>query len=323
MRVVTGAVFDVAVDLRRSSKTFGRWVGYELSAENKRQAWIPPGFAHGFLSLQDGTELLYKCTDFYSAEAERSLIWNDPDIAIAWPFERHCRKRPGVVRHKACSRENLDRSRGLRVRCLVIGAGGQLGRALLATSPAEIDLIAPARSECDLTNEGQIEHWLNELRPNVVFNAAAYTAVDAAESDEASMPDLINATSVARLAEAVRRHGARLVHVSTDFVFDGETSRPYAPDDKPNPLNAYGRTKRDGEVAILRSGADALIVRTAWVYFERGRNFVHTMLRLMRERDEVKVVSDQIGTPTYARNLARALWTLAREARVRPLSCHG
>jgi len=86
VRVVCGAVFDVAVDLRRSSETFGRWVGYELSADNKRQAWIPPGFAHGFLSLRDGTELLYKCTDFYSAEAERSLIWNDPDIAIAWPL---------------------------------------------------------------------------------------------------------------------------------------------------------------------------------------------------------------------------------------------
>jgi len=86
VRVVSGAVFDVAVDLRRSSETFGRWVGYELSADNKRQAWIPPGFAHGFLSLREGTELLYKCTDFYSAEAERSLIWNDPDIAIAWPL---------------------------------------------------------------------------------------------------------------------------------------------------------------------------------------------------------------------------------------------
>jgi dTDP-4-dehydrorhamnose 3,5-epimerase len=87
VRVVAGAVFDVAVDLRNSSDAFGRWVGFELSAENKRQAWIPPGFAHGFLSLRDGTELLYKCTDFYSAQAERSLRWNDPGIAIAWPLE--------------------------------------------------------------------------------------------------------------------------------------------------------------------------------------------------------------------------------------------
>lgn len=198
------------------------------------------------------------------------------------------------------------------MRCLVIGAGGQLGRALLATSPAEADVVAPARSDCDLTNDDQIEHWLNEVRPGVVFNAAAYTAVDAAESDEANA-QLINATGVGRLAEAAKRHSARLVHVSTDFVFDGETSRPYAPDDEPSPVNIYGRTKRDGEVAILDSGADALIVRTAWVYFERGRNFVHTMLRLMSERDEVRVVSDQIGTPTYARNLARALWTMAQK----------
>ena len=198
------------------------------------------------------------------------------------------------------------------MRCLVLGAGGQLGRALLATSPAETDVIAPARSDCDLTNDDQLEHWLREVRPHVVFNAAAYTAVDAAESDEANAR-LINAIGVRRLAEAAKRHGARLVHVSTDFVFDGETSRPYAPDDEPSPLNVYGRTKREGEVAVLSSGADALIVRTAWVYFEQGRNFVHTMLRLMRERDEVRVVSDQVGTPTYARNLARALWMLAQK----------
>lgn len=198
------------------------------------------------------------------------------------------------------------------MRCLVIGAGGQLGHALLATSPAEADVVAPARSACDLTNDDQIEHWLNEVRPSIVLNAAAYTGVDAAESDEVNAL-LINATSVSRLAEAAKRHGARLVHVSTDFVFDGETSRPYAPDDVPDPLSVYGRTKRDGEVAVLASGADALIVRTAWVYFERGKNFVRTMLRLMSEREEVRVVSDQVGTPTYARNLARALWALAQK----------
>ena len=198
------------------------------------------------------------------------------------------------------------------MRCLVIGAGGQLGRALLATAPAEAEVVAPARADCDLTNHDQIEHWLSEVHPGVVLNAAAYTAVDAAESDEANAR-LINAASAGRLAEAAKRHGARLVHVSTDFVFDGEMSKPYAPEDETNPLNAYGRTKRDGEIAILQSGVDALIVRTSWIYFERGRNFVHTMLRLMAERNEVRVVSDQVGTPTYARNLARALWTLAQK----------
>ena len=198
------------------------------------------------------------------------------------------------------------------MRCLVIGGSGQLGRALQATMPAKADVVAPARAVCDLTNADHINHWFKEIRPDIVFNAAAYTAVDAAENDEANAR-LLNATSVGRLAQAARQYEALLVHVSTDFVFDGETSKPYAPDDEPNPLNAYGRTKREGEVAVLQPGGDALIVRTAWVYFERGKNFVNTMLRIMRERDEVRVVSDQIGAPTYARNLARALWLLAEK----------
>ncbi|MGB8365283.1 MAG: dTDP-4-dehydrorhamnose reductase [Rhizomicrobium sp.] len=196
------------------------------------------------------------------------------------------------------------------MRCLVIGSQGQLGRALQATVPAEAELFAPAEAECDLVDPVQVERWLGAVKPNVIFNAAAYTAVDAAERDAAAA-ELVNATCVGRLAEAARRHGACLVHVSTDFVFDGESSRPYAPDDKPNPLSVYGRTKLEGELAVARAGAHALIVRTAWVYAEQGRNFVHTMLRLLRERDEVKVVADQVGTPTYARNLAGALWSLA------------
>lgn len=198
------------------------------------------------------------------------------------------------------------------MRCLVIGADGQLGRSLQTAAPAGTEVVAPARALCDLTNSDHIERWLSDIRPEIVFNAAAYTAVDAAESDEATA-ELVNAESVGRLAEAVKDRDIRLVHISTDFVFDGETNKPYCPDDAPNPINVYGRTKLKGEQAILRSGADSLIVRTAWVYAVRGKNFVNTMLRLMRERDEIGVVADQIGTPTYARNLARVLWTLAAQ----------
>ena len=124
------------------------------------------------------------------------------------------------------------------MKCLVIGAEGQLGRALQAAAPAGANVVAPVEAACDLTNADHVNRWLEEVRPNVVFNAAAYTAVDAAESDAAAA-ELVNAASVGRLAEATKRRGARLVHVSTDFVFDGETSRPYAPDDKPNPVNVY------------------------------------------------------------------------------------
>jgi dTDP-4-dehydrorhamnose reductase len=196
------------------------------------------------------------------------------------------------------------------VRYLVIGSEGQLGRALQTTAPAGVNLVAPPERDCDITNPAQIEGLLASVEPDVVFNAAAYTAVDAAEGDPA-LSELVNATSVSRLAGMVAARGARLVHVSTDFVFNGKASRPYLPDDQTGPVSVYGKTKLAGELAVAESGVDALIVRTAWVYAERGRNFVHTMLRLLAERDEVRVVADQIGTPTYARNLAAALWALA------------
>jgi dTDP-4-dehydrorhamnose reductase len=199
------------------------------------------------------------------------------------------------------------------MKCLVIGSGGQLGRALQATAPAGADVVAPPEADCDMNNIAQMRYWIEEIRPDIVFNAAAYTNVDGAEQDAAAA-ELVNATSVGMVAGIVARTGVRLVHVSTDFVFDGEASRPYTPDDLPNPLSVYGRTKRNGEVAIAAAGADALIVRTAWVYAEQGRNFVLTMLRLMSERDEVKVVADQFGSPTYARNLADCLWRLAPRA---------
>lgn len=199
------------------------------------------------------------------------------------------------------------------MKCLVIGSQGQLGRALQDSVPAAVSLFAPPEAECNLTDRAMIERLLEEIEPQLIINAAAYTAVDAAEQDAAAA-ELVNATSVGWLAETAKSYGARLVHISTDFVFDGESSRPYTPDDMPNPLNVYGRTKLDGERAIARSGADALVVRTAWVYAVRGRNFVDTMLRLMRERDEVRVIADQIGTPTYARNLAGALWALAHQS---------
>jgi len=200
------------------------------------------------------------------------------------------------------------------MKCLVIGAEGQLGRALCAVGPAEAQVLASPKAACNLTDHGSVKRCLEKTRPDIVFNAAAYTAVDAAESD-AETAEMVNAAGVENLARETNRVQARLVHVSTDFVFDGETSRPYRPHDKPNPLNVYGRTKLEGELAALRWDSQALIVRTGWVYGEIGRNFVHTMLRLMRERHEVRVVADQFGTPTYARNLARALWTLALQSR--------
>jgi dTDP-4-dehydrorhamnose reductase len=194
---------------------------------------------------------------------------------------------------------------------LVTGAGGQLGQLLAALAPPEWTVRAFPSGSLDVRDADAVQAALLRDRPTVVFNLAAYTAVDAAEAHP-SEAEAVNGRGAANVADGARRVGARLVHLSTDFVFDGCQGRPYLPDARPNPLNVYGRTKLAGEQAVHRSGpADAVILRTQWLHATRGRNFVHAMLHAMRERPEVGVVSDQVGSPTSARGLAAALWALA------------
>jgi dTDP-4-dehydrorhamnose reductase len=195
------------------------------------------------------------------------------------------------------------------MKVLVAGSAGQLGRALAETRPIGVTLVAPAEAEFDISNPAAIEAVVSREAPDLLINAAAYTAVDRAET-ERDRAMLLNATAAGWLAEAAARARAGFVHVSTDFVFDGTAGTPYRPEDPTNPLGAYGETKLAGERAVLSAHRQALLVRTAWVYATRGQNFMHTMLRLMAERDEVRVVSDQIGTPTNAASLARAIWQL-------------
>ncbi len=195
------------------------------------------------------------------------------------------------------------------MKVLVTGAGGQLGRALQASAPADVALIAVDRAWLNVGDRDAVLKAISAHAPDVIVNAAAYTAVDRAES-EPELAHRINAEGPGHLAEAAKAAGARLVHVSTDFVFDGQSARAYLPGDAVNPLGVYGASKRAGEVAVLDALPHALIVRTAWVYAADGHNFVKTMLRLMKERDKVSVVADQIGTPTHAASLARAIWSL-------------
>ena len=193
---------------------------------------------------------------------------------------------------------------------LVTGASGQVGRALLATAPKDFGLIPCSRADLDIGDEPMVLAHLRQHAPHVVINTAAYTAVDRAESE----PDLarkVNSLGPRYVATAAREVGARLIHLSTDFVFDGRSSVPYRPDDPPHPLSVYGQTKRAGEQAVLEvAGLSALVLRTAWVYAAQGRNFLNTMLRLMKGTNPVRVVADQIGTPTSATSLAQAIWRL-------------
>ncbi|MGA1392612.1 MAG: dTDP-4-dehydrorhamnose reductase [Phycisphaerales bacterium] len=194
------------------------------------------------------------------------------------------------------------------MKVLVAGAGGQLGRALIESVPSTIELIARDRRSLDVADRDAIGRAIESLEPAVVVNATAYTAVDKAEA-ESELAHRINAEAPGWIAEACRRHGSRLVHVSTDFVFDGRAARPYRPDDPTGPLSVYGATKLEGERRVLREHPDgSAIFRTAWLYDAANRNFATTMLRLMGERPVVRVVADQFGTPTSVRGLARAIW---------------
>ncbi|OYX76975.1 MAG: dTDP-4-dehydrorhamnose reductase [Sphingomonadales bacterium 32-65-25] len=195
------------------------------------------------------------------------------------------------------------------MRVLVAGSGGQLGRALAASAPNGVILIAPPEAEFDIGNAAQVAAMVAAAKPDLLVNAAAWTAVDKAEAEEAAAL-LVNATAVGYLAAAAASVGARFVQVSTDYVFDGQACLPYRPDTPPAPASAYGRTKLAGEQAAAAHHPAPLIIRTAWVYAAQGNNFVRTMLRLMAERDEVRVVADQVGTPTHALSLARAIWAL-------------
>lgn len=199
------------------------------------------------------------------------------------------------------------------MRVLVTGAKGQLGESMQrACAGVDDDYIFTDVADLDITNREAVMGYTSKNKIDIIINCAAYTNVERAESEE-DRAHLINATAVGYLAEAAKVNNALLIHISTDYVFMGGCCSMLTEESHPQPLNAYGRTKLAGEVAIQQSGCHYMIFRTAWLYSSYGNNFVKTMLRLTSERDEVRVVSDQLGTPTYAGNLASAIVRIISE----------
>lgn len=203
----------------------------------------------------------------------------------------------------------------MQQKVLVTGAGGQLGQELIRSCGAHLQCVPLSRRELDLAHGDALQRALDDIAPQQVVNAAAYTAVDAAESDAAAAWRG-NAEGPHLLARACAQRGIRVLHVSTDFVFDGESPHPYTPEAPTAPLGEYGCSKLAGEQAVLEECPGALIMRTGWVYSRFGGNFVKTMMRLMAERDELAVVADQVGTPTWAAGLAQALWAAVERPRL-------
>ena len=203
---------------------------------------------------------------------------------------------------------------------LVTGANGQLGRELQMLAPVnpEYNFVFADRSQLSIENEAQVDNFFTTHQPDWCINCAAYTAVDKAESDQAAA-FRINGDAPGYLADACRRHGARLIHISTDYVFDGNSAIPLKESDPTNPINVYGASKRSGEQKAMENNPDAtVIIRTAWVYSEFGNNFVKTMIRLMKERPAINVVDDQLGSPTYAADLAAAILHIVGYPRFTP-----
>ena len=202
---------------------------------------------------------------------------------------------------------------------LIIGKSGQLANELISQKPANIEYLCLGRDDVNVCDITSLEKAVNVFKPSVIINASGYTAVDKAESDS-DAAYLLNKQAVENLAIIAKQSNARLLHVSTDFVFNGEKNKAYNVDDDTNPCSVYGASKLAGEQAIAEHYPEnSAIIRTSWLYSSYGNNFVKTMLRLMQEKEELGVVCDQIGCPTYAEGLAKFLWKLSTQETVKPI----
>jgi dTDP-4-dehydrorhamnose reductase/dTDP-4-dehydrorhamnose 3,5-epimerase len=293
IRCTRGAIIDTVVDLRKGSDTFRQWFSIELSAENKKQLLIPKGFGHAFVTITDDVEVQYKVDEYYLKEHDRSIKYNDPELGIDWGIDRP------ILSEKDQNAPLLkDSDVNFSIKVLVTGAKGQLGYDVVE----RLNLLGMEAIGVDI-DDLDINEYLQKLKPDVVVHCAAYTAVDKAE-DEKEKCYAINVKGTNNIVVACKKIDAKLVYISTDYVFDGQGIEPQ-PEDKPtNPVNYYGYTKEQGEIIVRELLEKFYIIRTSWVYGSNGRNFVKTMLQLAESRKEINVVNDQIGAPTYTKDLA-------------------
>jgi dTDP-4-dehydrorhamnose reductase/dTDP-4-dehydrorhamnose 3,5-epimerase len=310
VRCTKGKILDVAVDLRKGSSTYKQWVGVELSEDNKKQLLIPKGFAHGFLTLTDDVEVQYKVDEYYAPECDRSIRFDDPEIGVDWGIQ------DPILSEKDLKAPLLkDSDVDFSLKFMVTGVNGQLGHDVMTQlKDMDYNVIAPRRDEFDLTIIEQVKKYIIEEKPDVIIHCAAYTAVDKAE-DEKDLCYSVNVEGTRAVAEAANEVNAKVVFISTDYVFDGLGQEPHSEEKEPSPINYYGYTKEQGEKIVRELIDKHFVVRTSWVYGLYGNNFVRTMLKLAESRNEINVVSDQIGAPTYTKDLAEFVVNLVQTKR--------
>jgi dTDP-4-dehydrorhamnose reductase/dTDP-4-dehydrorhamnose 3,5-epimerase len=299
IRCTKGKILDIAVDLIKGSPTYKKWVSVELTEDNKKQLLIPKGFAHGFITLTDEVEVQYKVDEYYDSEHDRSIKFDDLEIGVNWSIDNP------ILSDKDLKAPLLkDSDVNFSIKVLVTGVNGQLGHDVVnRLHELGIDVTGVSRNEFDISDKSQTEMFISRIKPDVIVHCAAYTAVDMAE-DEKELCYAVNVEGTRNIAETADAIDAKMVYISTDYVFDGTGEAPHLEDEETNPINNYGYTKEKGEKVVRELLDKHFIVRTSWVYGKNGNNFVKTMLKLAESKDEINVVSDQIGTPTYTKDLA-------------------
>lgn len=314
VEVIKGSAIDVVVDIRIDSKTYGKHIAVKLTEENRRQLFVPRGFAHGFISLEDNTVFQYIVDNDYAPKKEGGILWNDPDLNIEWDkiFKENGIAKP-VLSDKDQIHPRLKDNKVIfkkkQDRYLITGYNGQLGydikKELIKDGIKEENILATDKAEMDITNKDEVMKVIKEFKPDVIFHCAAWTAVDKAE-DEKEIVEKINVEGTKNIVDASIEVDAKIIYMSTDYVFDGTKDGIYSEEDKINPKSIYGLTKFQGEEEVRRNKKH-FITRISWVFGINGNNFIKTMLKLSESRSELNIVDDQIGSPTYTVDLAKLL----------------
>lgn len=318
VEVIKGSAYDVVVDMRIDSPTYGKFTVVKLTDENNRQLYVPRGFAHGFVSLEDDTIFQYLIDNDYAPKQEGGILWNDPDLNIPWEeiFKENNIDEP-LLSDKdqlhPCLKDNEVIFKRQPYKYLITGYSGQLGydikRELINDGIDEENILALDRAEMDITDRETVMNIVKSFNPDVIFHCAAWTAVDKAETMEEIVHE-VNVTGTKNLTEASIEVGAKIIYMSTDYVFDGTKTGIYTEEDSVNPKSIYGNTKFLGEEEVRRNPKH-FITRISWVFGINGNNFIKTMLKLSENHSEINVVDDQIGSPTYTVDLAKLLVYMA------------
>lgn len=316
VRCVRGRVLDVVVDMRVDSPTYGQYTAVELTPEKCNMLYVPRGFAHAYLCLEDNSEFEYFVDNTYMQKYEGGIRWNDPDLGIPWEeiFKKYDIKEP-ILKEDDAKRCTLaecpTKFKREKTRYLITGYNGQLGYDIAREleERGEVDYLALDLQEMDITNREQVFKVIKNYNPDVIFHCAAWTAVDKAEEEEDKVRK-VNVEGTKNIVDASIEVDAKVIYMSTDYVFDGKKEGYYSEDDQINPMSVYGKTKYEGEEEVRRNPKH-FITRISWVFGINGGNFIKTMINKAETSTKVSVVDDQIGSPTYTVDLANRLVEMA------------